>query len=57
MEARKVTTAFRFPRMPSQNLPRLACVILLSACAVPNPSVSRTTPASGLELLQRMHDA
>ena len=43
--------------MPNQKLPRLACLVLLSACAVPNPSVNRTTPASGLELLQRMHDA
>ena len=43
--------------MPTTKLPRLACLVLLSACAVPNPSVNRTTPASGVELLQRMHDA
>jgi len=43
--------------MPTINLSRLACLALLSACATPNPTVSRTTPASGLELLQRMHDA
>ena len=43
--------------MPTTKLPRIACLVLLSACAVPNPSVNRTTPASGVELLQRMHDA
>jgi hypothetical protein len=43
--------------MQTTNLPRLAYLLLLSACAVPNPSVNRTTPASGVELLQRMHDA
>lgn len=35
----------------------LACLVLFSACAAPNPTVSRTIPASGVELLQRMHDA
>src|SRR4026209_2954201 len=43
--------------MSTTNLPRLACPARLPACAAPTPTVSRTTPASGLELLQRMHDA
>ena len=43
--------------MTIKKLSRLAGLALLSACAAPNPTVSRTTPASGVELLQRMHDA
>jgi hypothetical protein len=43
--------------MPTPKLPRVAYFVLLSGCAVPNPSVSRAVPASGVELLQRMHDA
>jgi hypothetical protein len=42
--------------MPSTQLARLACLVLLSGCAHSNPSVNRTTPATGVELLQRMHD-
>jgi hypothetical protein len=42
--------------MATPKLSHLACLALLSACAAPNPTVSRTTPASGIELLQRMHD-
>ena len=43
--------------MPTTKLARIACLVLLSGCAVPNPTVNRVTPASGVELLQRMHDA
>src|SRR6476646_1551543 len=34
---------------------RLACLILLTGCATAN--INRTTPATGTELLVRMHDA
>jgi hypothetical protein len=43
--------------MPITNAARLGCVLLLCGCAVSNPSTNRTIPASGVELLQRMHDA
>ena len=33
------------------------CFVLLCGCAAANQSVSRVGPASGTELLQRMHDA
>ena len=42
--------------MPTTKLARLACLVLLPGCALPNPSVNRATPASGVELIQRMHD-
>jgi hypothetical protein len=35
---------------------RLACLVLLSGCALSNQTVERGTPANGTELLQRMHD-
>ena len=43
--------------MPTKKLFSVAGTVLLAACAVANPGVSRTTPVSGGELLQRMHDA
>jgi hypothetical protein len=43
--------------MPTTNLARLACLALLSGCALSNPNVNRTIPGNGGELLQRMHDA
>jgi hypothetical protein len=43
--------------MPTTKIAHLACLVLLSGCAVPNPNVNRSTPAGGVELLQRMHDA
>ena len=33
------------------------CAFLPSACAMPNPGIDRGVPATGVELLQRMHDA
>ena len=49
--------ACRFPNMPTSRLVRLACLVLLSGCALSNPGVNLSVPASGTELLQRMHDA
>lgn len=43
--------------MPNPIPARLACLVLISGCALSNPTVNRATPASGSELLQRMHDA
>lgn len=43
--------------MPTTNPARLACLALLSGCALSNPNVNRAIPGSGVELLQRMHDA
>ena len=43
--------------MPTQKLVCIAYLVLLPGCATSNPTLSRTTPASGVELLQRMHDA
>jgi len=42
--------------MPKKNL-GLACLVLICGCASANPGISRTVPASGVELLTRMHDA
>jgi len=43
--------------MTITKLARFACLVLLSGCAHSNPNVNRAIPASGVELLQRMHDA
>jgi hypothetical protein len=43
--------------MPTTKLLGLACLVMLSGCASLSPNVSRTVPASGVELLHRMHDA
>jgi hypothetical protein len=43
--------------MPTTKLLRLACVVLLSGCASVRSNVNRGTPATGTELLKRMHDA
>jgi hypothetical protein len=43
--------------MPTTKLLRLACLALLSGCASIASNVNRGTPATGTELLQRMHDA
>lgn len=43
--------------MPTKRLGRAAYLVLLSGCALSNPTVNRTIPSSGTELLQRMHDA
>lgn len=43
--------------MPTTNLSRLACLVLVSGCASVGSNVNRGTPATGTELLQRMHDA
>jgi hypothetical protein len=43
--------------MPTTNISRVACLVLLSGCAHSNLNVNRAAPASGTELLQRMHDA
>ena len=43
--------------MPNKSLFLTACLALGSACASPNPGVTRVAPATGVELLQRMHDA
>ena len=43
--------------MPTIKPARIACLVLLSGCAVSNANVNRAAPTSGTELLQRMHDA
>ena len=42
--------------MPNRNLALAISLAILAGCTPP-PSVSRTIPANGTELLQRMHDA
>ena len=42
--------------MPTRKLLRLASLALLSGCASLGSNVSRAAPATGTELLQRMHD-
>ncbi len=43
--------------MPIRRFLRLACLALLSGCASAGSNVNRSIPATGTELLQRMHDA
>lgn len=43
--------------MPNKFLSLTACLALVAACAGPKAGVTRIAPATGVELLQRMHDA
>ena len=45
-----------FETMPTTNLLRVTCLVLLSGCAHSNLNVNRPAPATGVELLQRMRD-
>ena len=46
-----------FSGMTTKTIAALATLFLLGACALAGTSASLSTPASGTELLQRMHDA
>jgi len=46
-----------FSGMSINKIAALATLFVLGACALAGTSVNRSTPASGTELLQRMHDA
>jgi hypothetical protein len=46
-----------FQVMPAMKLASVACLVLLSGCAPSNANINRSTPVSGVALLQRMHDA
>src|SRR6476660_9407711 len=43
--------------MPDKSHFLAACLALVAGCAAPKTGVTRVAPASGVELLQRMHDA
>ena len=43
--------------MPNKSLFLAGCLVLVAGCANPKPGATRVAPTTGVELLQRMHDA